>query len=31
MGTRIAHALQLIFFTLLVLAGLVLISIELFA
>ncbi|MEM4971461.1 MAG: cytochrome b/b6 domain-containing protein [Sulfolobales archaeon] len=31
MGTRIAHTLQLIFFTLLVLTGLVLLSIELFA
>jgi len=30
-GTRIAHTLQLIFFTLLVLTGLVLLSIELFA
>jgi formate dehydrogenase subunit gamma len=31
MGTRIAHTLQLIFFTLLVLTGLALLSIELFA
>jgi len=31
MGARIAHTLQLIFFTLLVLTGLVLLSIELFA
>ena len=31
MGTRIAHTLQLVFFTLLVLTGLVLLSIELFA